>query len=211
VSVRVNILPREVERRERARRAVGVLVFIGLLFVAGLVALYLLQLSRVNAAKDELTVAEGERNERQAEVDELGEYAQLQSQAEAASALLVEALGGHVSFAGILQDVAAVMPTDAALTTLGITMNDEPTEVDGSAATGPSFGVVSGTGDALRGHAPGVERVLLEFDKVAAFFNVFLTNSTIDEEDIAVFSFEVDLGPEIFTGQYLDGLPEELR
>ena len=211
MSVRVNILPREVERREAARRAVGVLVFIGLLFVAGLVALYLFQVSKVGTARDELTVAQEELADRQREVTELDEYAQLQEQSQAAAALLTEALGGHVSFAGILQDVAAVMPTDAALTTLAITMNDTPAQVEGSAATGPSFGRVTGTGDALRGHAPGVERVLLEFDKVAAFFNVFLTNSSIDDQDIAVFAFEVDLGPEVHTGQYDDGLPEELR
>ena len=60
------------------------------------------------------------------------------------------------------------------------------------------------------------ERTLLEFDKIAGFSDVFFGSSTLEEVEgltapVASFDVEIDLGPEIYTGRYLDGLPEGLR
>ncbi|MBW3578290.1 MAG: hypothetical protein KY462_11245 [Actinobacteria bacterium] len=211
MSSRVNLLPREAEDRERARRARFLLVLAGIAFLVVLGLLYALQVARLNAARGELEAAEAERDELQAEVTELSAYAELDQRRTQTIELLTAVMAPETSLGGILQDVAAVMPTDSALTSLTVTIPQEALEQGPFDFGGPSFGTLAAAGETLRGHAPGVERLLLEFDKIAAFFNVFVTGSEIDEEGITVFTVESDLGPEIFTGRYVEGLPEELR
>lgn len=208
-TVRVNLLPREVEERDIARRQRLAVLLVGLAIAALLVLLYIFQLNRVSDAEDRLAQEETTRQQLQQEVDELQEFALLEQRAEESAGTLTTALGDETTVAGILQDVAAVMPTDAALTALTVTLGESDTGA--FALGGPVLGRLAGSGESLRGHAPGVERFLLEFDKVAAFFNVFFSGSTVDETGTTTFNFEVDLGPEIRTGRYAGGLPEELR
>lgn len=210
MTARVNLLPRAVEEREAGRRQQALVAagFVVLLAVLG--TLYVLQVGRVNDARDRLAGEQAELERLEGELAALQEFAELRERAEAAAAVLATAMAGEVSVAGILQDVAAVMPSDAALTSLSFTAAEQP-EIEAFDLGGPSFGTLAGAGESLRGHAPGVERFLLEFDKVAAFFNVFFSTSSVDELGIASFSFEIDLGPEILTRRYEQGLPEGLR
>ena len=210
MSVRVNLLPREIEERNTARRQ-RALIGVGIAALAVLlVFLYLMQARKVTAAQNELTAEQQRRDELAAQVDALSEFAVLEQRLAESNTLLVTTLSGEVSFAGILQDIAVVMPNDSALNSLAVTVNDVPTR-EAFDFGGPSFGKVAAAGTSLRGHAPGVERFLLEFEKVAAFFNLYFSGSSADESGVASFSAEWDLGPEIFTGRYANGLPEELR
>lgn len=213
MSIRVNLLPREELERERRRRALMGLAVAGGVLVVVLVGLYLLQAGRVDRAEEQLRAAEERRGQVQAQLRALDQYAELERRRDEAVDVVKATMATDVTFAGVLQDLAAVMPNEAAMTTLTVTMAEaeEAGAAEEGFALGPSSGAISGTGETLRQHAPGVERFLLEFDKIAAFFNVFLSNSTLDEEGVTVFTFEADLGPEVFTGRYLDGLPEELR
>lgn len=209
MSVRVNLLPGEVAERNRAARqraglAAGAVGFVGVL---GL--LYLVQLNRVGDAQEQLEAEQARVAELQADVAELQEFQELASRRDAADTLMAGAFADEVSFAGILQDVAAVYPTDAQLETLTVALATEA-EAQLGAVFVP-IGRVTATGATLQGHAPGLERLLLELDKVASFSNVFFSNSTQSEEGIAAFTLDVDLGDDARTGRYADGLPEELR
>lgn len=213
-TVRVNLLPREIKERERARRRMGLLAIAAVGYLLVFVALFFVLDARVNTAEDRLAEAEAERQRLRSEVSTLQEYAELAERHEATATTLRDVFFHEASYAGILQDVAAVMPTDAALTDIAVdtTAAGEAQEEDGEQAAAPeSFGAIRGTGETLEGHAPGVERFMLEFEKIAAFFQVFVSSSTLDEEGIATFTFEAELGPEILTGRYVDGLPETLR
>jgi hypothetical protein len=208
---RVNLLPREVAAKERERQARLLVVASGVLLLVALGGLYMLQLNRVSEAEDRLAAAEAERAALQQEVNRLNEFAALQQRRDSAVDTVTAAMGGEVSLAGVLQDVAAVMPSDAALQSLNISLHGDGSERAGGEPIGPSWGIISGSGETHGRHAPGVERFLIHFDKIAAFFNVHVSSSTVDEDGFATFSFETDLGPEIFTGRYLDGLPERFR
>lgn len=210
MSVRVNLLPGDVAERNRAaRQRAGVAAgAVGLIGVLGLV--YLVKVNEVSNAQEQLEAEQARVQELQGEVTELQEFQELQSRRDAADNLLATAFDREVSFAGVLQDIAAVYPTDAQLESLTIAL----TAGEGEAALGATavpIGRITATGATLQGHAPGLERLLLELDKVAAFSNVFFTNSTQNEEGIAAFSLDVDLGDEARTRRYLDGLPEDLR
>jgi Tfp pilus assembly protein PilN len=210
VSVRVNLLPGDVAERNRAARQRAGLAGAGVALLVLFVLAFLFQLGRVNDARDELALEEARVGELEAELGELREFEELQAREAAATTLLRTAFGDEASVAGILQDLAAVYPTDAQLETLTIALTEPSAELG---ATRVSLGRMTATGATLQGHAPGLERILLELDKVAAFSNVFFTNSNQDAEElgIAAFTLDVDLGPEIRTLRYVDGLPEELR
>ncbi|MBW3663971.1 MAG: hypothetical protein KY469_12790 [Actinobacteria bacterium] len=204
MSVRVNLLPREVEERNVARRQRGLLAVVGLVVVVLLGLLYWMQIGRVNDKRDELAQAEQSRDQLQAEVQALQAFADLETELAAKNELIASAMALEISVAGLLQDAAAVTPSDMAFLTLSATL--QPAEEEGT-----SFGQVTASAETLLGHAPGVERVLLSFDKVAAFREVFFSSSSLDEVDITTFTFDFFLGPEALTGRYLAGLPEELR
>jgi hypothetical protein len=208
---RVNLLPREVEARERERRVRAGLAFVGLAFLALLGGLYVFQLNRVGAAEDRLAQAQQERDELQREVQRLGEFAALQRRHDEAVDTVAAAMNPEASLAGILQDVAAVMPSHAALDSLNISIHSDGSERAVSEPGGPSWGTLTGSGETLGGHSPGVERFLIQFGKIAAFFNVHVSSSSMDEDGFTTFSFEADLGPEVFTGRYRDGLPGAMR
>jgi hypothetical protein len=209
--VRVNLLPREAEDRERERRLRGGLIAGGVGLLLILAGLYALQLWRVGQAEEELRLAEERRAELQQELNRLQEFEALQQRRDEAVGVVETAMSHEASFAGILQDVAAVMPNDAALSELSVNVAAEPQPEADFAVGGPAWGTITGSGETVGGHAPGVERFIVQFDKIAAFFDVHVSSSTVDEEGFATFSFESHLGPEIFTGRYLDGLPERLR
>lgn len=205
MNVRVNLLPREVEERNRARQARVALAAAALSVLVVLALGYLYQVGRVNDAQARLAAEQAKLAEIEADRDDLREFEALAVRADAANASLAGALSDEVSMAGILQDVAAVMPPDSELTTLAVTAETPDPE------NGNRLGTITATGRSKTGHAPGLERLLLQFDKVAAFRNVFFTTSTLDEDGNATFAFDLDLGPEVLTGRYVNGLPEELR
>jgi hypothetical protein len=101
------------------------------------------------------------------------------------------------------------MPSDTEFETLTLAVS--PTEA-GPGGTVPSVGTLMATGRGANAHA-GMEHLLLQFDKVAAFHDPFLTNSALEEveDPYTAFSLEAQLGPEVLTGRYAAGTPEELR
>lgn len=210
MSVRVNLLPGDVAERNEAARQRAAMGAAAVLLLVLLVLAYLFQVNRVNDAREELAQEEERVAALQAELGELQEFQELQSRQAAAQTLLSTAFAGETSMAGILQDLAAVYPSDAQLETLTIALTEPTAELG---ATRVAVGTMNATGATLQGHAPGLERILLELDKVASFSNVFFTNSVQDDEGLGVagFTLDVDLGQEVLTGRYADGLPEELR
>lgn len=209
---RVNLLPGEIEQENVRRRNLLLLGAGGLVVVALLVVGYLYQVDRVDDAEDRLAIQERELQTLQADLGRLSEFRDLQRQLETADQMIATALGGEVSFAGVLQDVAAVMPAEAELDSLDLTLTPE---AGGGLGDRPVvLGRLALTGRSLGGHAPGLERLLLELEKIAAFSDLFVTSSSLSEEttlDVVQFNVEADLGPEARTGRYQQGLPEELE
>lgn len=210
MSVRVNLLPQEQFARAAAARQRNSLIAGVALVLAILVALTLWQNGRVRDAEDRLAEEQALLASLQAEVAQLNEFAELEERIDRSNALIVQALGNEVSLASILQDVALVMPSDAQLDSFSINVTPE-VPVAGIEST--SLGTLTASGQTLNSHAPGLERLLLEFDKAAAFHDLFFTSSTLQDPDeaYASFTFDAQLGPEILTGRYVDGVPGGLR
>ena len=111
-------------------------------------------------------------------------------------------MGGEASFAGILQDLSLVFPPSAELTSMSINLAE--------AVTAPApggdrlvYGRISATGEVVSGLSPGVERLLIDFSRAASFDNSYITSSSVNDDGVATFSLETELGPEVLTRRYL--------
>jgi Tfp pilus assembly protein PilN len=207
VSVRVNLLPQATRARARAAQHRNLVGALGLLLLLALGATYYRATSQVRAAEDLLAAEQLRTAALAGEVAELAGFSELADRAEQSRTMLVTALGGEISPAGILQDLAAVVPADTQLETVNLQLQG-PNELDPGAV-----GTLNVTGKTLTSHAPGVERVLLQLDKVVTFSDLYLNSSTLDDPDgrTATFSLDGRIGAQAVTGRYRDGLPEELR
>jgi Tfp pilus assembly protein PilN len=207
VTVRVNLLPEATKARGKATRQRNITVAAGLVLLLALGGTYYRATSQVQAAEDQLAAEQLRTAGLESEVAQLVGFRDLADRAEQSESVLIAAMGGEVSAAGILQDVAAVVPADAQLETLDIQLAG-PTELDPTAV-----GALNLTGKTLTSHAPGVERVLIQLDKVVTFSELYLNSSTLDDPEgrVATFSLDGRVGAEAATGRYLTGLPEELR
>lgn len=201
MSVRVNLLPETERQRGEANRMRIVAGLLGLLLIAGLAVLTFLQRSDISDAEDRLAGVEQENQMLQADIAALQPFADLEARAQQSVDLIGVALGDEASLATVLQDLSAVLPPNAQLDTVALTFGQEA-EAPAPGGGRLVYGQLAATGQVLDGVAPGVERLIIDLDRVAAFDNAYVTTSTVDEDGIATFTLEVQLGPEVLTERY---------
>lgn len=202
-NARVNLLPGDVRERQSANRerilaaaAVGALVVV-------LGGVWFWKNAQVGDAREKLAAEEATTQALQAEVAELNEYAAIQTELLDADENVASVLGGEVGVAGILQDLATVMPPGVELDSLSVQVTPDNELI--------TIGELAMTGRTIDRHAPGLERVLLELDKVTAFRAPYFGSAAVDNDDAVAFDVSVQLGTEVLTGRYNEGIPEVLR
>jgi Tfp pilus assembly protein PilN len=206
MSVRVNLLPEATRQRGRASQQRAIAGVAGAVLLAGLGGVYWTAANAVSKAEDELAEAEAFSATLRAEVSELQAFEDLAARSERSEQAIADALSGEVSMAGVLQDLAAVMPPDSQLDTLALQLN-RPGDPE------QPLGTLNLNGRSVISHA-GVEQVLLQLDKITTFGGLHLNSSTEEEieeldDPISTFIVEGELGERAATGRYVDGLPEE--
>ncbi|MEX2549490.1 MAG: hypothetical protein WD638_04625 [Nitriliruptoraceae bacterium] len=211
MSVRVNLLPEATKQRGRASRQRAIAGVAGVVFLLLLGGVYWWFANQVSNAEDELAAEQAISAELRAEEAELVAFVELADRRDRADEVLSAAMASEVSLAAVLQDLAAVTPSDTQFDSIAVQLQG----AEGSAGT---FNL---SGRTLTSHAPGVERVLLSLEKITTFKDLYLNSSSLSGEDveegdeeagsIASFSVDGNIGPEARTGRYQDGLPEDLR
>jgi hypothetical protein len=205
MSARVNLLPEETRRRAMAVRRQGIAVAMLVLLVAVLVSSHLLHLATLRDARAQLSAAEAARALAQQDVASLSAFADLNARLEDARTVIAETLGSQVTLAGILQDVALVLPHDADVNALSVSLTADP---GGDLEPVGTLGI---SGETSAGISPGIERLLLALEKVSGFRDVHVSNATVDDEGYASYSIQLRLGPEHRTARYRDGVPGSLE
>lgn len=219
MSVRVNLLPREIFERARARRVTQATAAAVVLFVGVLGLVYMGKLADVRTAEQARDDARVEVVRLENEVAELDEYRVLAEQLETRNELLAASMATEISFSRVLNDLSLAFPSNASLQTLTMDTAEtaETAETAGAGETGQiNFGEAVAkatfTGYSVERFAPGVETVLLDFDRTRAFFNAFLTTAAqaeVGDTEVTNFNGSVTLDRDAYTGRYRDGLPPE--
>ena len=206
MTARVNLLPETTRERDRQASARVAVVVILVVVIAGLGGVYWWLTTEVANAEEELAEARQVTRELEAEEAELAAFADLERLRDLTSDRVSDTLAGEVSVAGFLQDIALVMPGDAQLDSMTATLEDFDPEIT-------TVGTFTMSGKSLRLHAPGVERLLLEFEKAATITDPFLNTSTLDEPDETVVSFSLDgrVTATALTDRYTQGIEEVIR
>lgn len=200
---RVNLLPGDVRERQTAARArvLTGLAIGGVLVVLG--GAWFWKNSQIDDARALLDEEQAAVQALQAEVAELNEYATIQAELADADENVATVMGGEIGVAGVLQDLAMVLPSGVELESLSLTATPENELI--------TIGQLLINGRTIDRHAPGLERVLLELDKVAAFRAPYFGSAAVDNDEAVTFDVSVQLGTEVLTRRYFDGIPEVLR
>ncbi|GGI07363.1 hypothetical protein [Egicoccus halophilus] len=212
MSVRVNLLPvANVAHRRASRQRAVVVVALGAV-VAALGIVHAVQHATLRGAEAELAAAQHEVLALEGARAELTPYAELAAQAMAAEEQVRAALADEVSVAGLLQDLALVTATETGLETIDIRLQPPLGAAPAVDGVPPDVvGTVTLTGANTAGHAPGVERLLLDYASLVTLADPYVSSSTLDEHGNASFVVDVDVRPSSRTERYADGLPEVLR
>lgn len=182
-----------------------------LVAVLGVVqVLRLAEVSRAEAARDE---ALQQVALLQIQLDGLAGFRQLAELMESRNALLASAMEQEIAYSQVLNNLSLAFPANASLQSLTIAAATS----DGAPRTGEiNFGEAVASaqfgGYSVERYAPGVETVLIDFDRVHTFFNTLLTtasSSMIAETEVTNFNGSVSLDRNAYTGRYADGLPPE--
>lgn len=203
MSTRVNLLPKEsadrqTATRQRAMAGAGVAVV-----VLALGAAWFWKDGQVDDARTTLAEEQAATQALQAEIAELNEYAEIQLALADADETVARVFGGEVGVAGLLQDLATVMPPGTELNEMTFGVTPESGLV--------TLGELVLTGRTSDRHAPGLERLLLELDKVAAFQSPYFGSAAVDNDEAVAFDVSVQVGVEALTRRYDGGIPEVLR
>ena len=219
MTAKVNLLPQQTRESAQATtsRLVAGLLFL-LLFVALGGAFWWIS-AEVSDAENELADEQAITAGLEADQAALAEFAELETRLAQSSEVLSAAMSGEVSIAGFLQDLALVTPPDAQLDTLAASIDPFRDDEEGEEVV-TTVGQFVVTGASTSSHAPGLERLLLDFEKIATIADPFLTQSILEdteglpeefEDQIASFTIDGRFTLNARTDRYTDGLPEVFR
>jgi Tfp pilus assembly protein PilN len=228
---RVNLLPPEViQRRVERRYAYRSAVLLALLLLV-LVVLALVQARGLEASRERRDVEQAELAQLERRRAELQPFGDLATRLETRNELLAAAMATEISWATVLNDLAARFPEGASLTALSATIELPPPGEPETPAQPPQpaapataeqpaqqevpvepdepevVAVVTFNGYTLRQFAPGVATLLTSIEDLPAFREPVLSTAASDEigaSEVTTFEGTVPLGPDAFTGRYRD-------
>lgn len=212
MSARVNLLPRELEQRSKARRSIRLSILVVFLALAIMGGLYAYQSNEVRQAEEQRDRAADEVARLEAELAELEEFRELLDRHTARSELLAEAMEREISWARVLNDLALAFPGDASLLSLAVNAEEPAEPAPGEIAAGVRVGSVTVSGYSVEEYAPGVQSVLIDFEGARGFFNTYLSTAGVAEigdTEVTNFGGTIDLDDDVYTERYADGLPPE--
>lgn len=173
---------------------------------------YTLRLGDVASAEQARDEAQEEVALLQTRLDGLAEFRRLADRMDSRNALLTSAMAREIAYSQVLNNLSLAFPANASLETLTIAATADLPPATGAISFGEAVADAEFSGYSVERYAPGVESVLVDFDRVHTFFNTLLTTastSEIAETEVTSFNGSVSLDTNAYTGRYADGLPPE--
>jgi Tfp pilus assembly protein PilN len=198
----VNLLPPEIVEAQRWRRLTGLVLAAGAVVVALIFVFYLMQVGTLGGVRDEIEAQEATNARLRQQIGELQQFEDLQIRAQAKQELLAAAFAGETSFSGLLMDMSRVIPSDAALSSLAVTVAPPTAEVAEEAPTATGFvGTITTAGE-----AQGFDTLstwLTRLEQIEGWVNPWMTTISRRDETGTIYTFSsgVDLTPDVLTAR----------
>jgi Tfp pilus assembly protein PilN len=138
--MRINLLPPEIRQRQRTKRQTAAVVAAGVVILAGIAALFFLQMLRLTGVRNDLEDQQAQNATLQGQINDLRRFDELQREVEASRTMLTSLMSNEILWSGILRDVSLIIPSDVWLSSI----QAQTTETTGGATTGPAAGPSSG-------------------------------------------------------------------
>jgi Tfp pilus assembly protein PilN len=195
---RINLLPPELAQRRRQRQLLSMIVAAGLVLIAILALVYVIQEFRLHGVRGDLAAQRDKNASLQAEVGRLQEFDTLERTLKQKQTLLATLTQNEVRWSVLLADVSLVIPSDVWLTTFTGTVNLNPQPAAAGSAAQP-LGSITLNGVTFS-HVD-VAKWLTRLGSVDAFSFPYLSlssKSTIGTTPVVDFNSSVQLSQEAF-------------
>ena len=204
----VNLLPPEIRQRAQTRRVTMMVIGAGVVVLVLIAFFFVVQSANLSRVNEDIDAQERKNAGLQSEINGLQEFAALQTEAQAKSALLTTAFANEVSFSGILLDLSRVIPSDAYLTTFSAQVAPQaatdPTIAAPVATTTPLIGTMTAAGEASG--ADSLASWITRLESVKGWVNPWITTITesVPASDRFTFNSGTDLTSDVLTDRARD-------
>ena len=204
----VNLLPPEIRQRAQIRRVTMMVIGAGVVVLVLIALFFVVQSASLSRVNEDIDAQERKNAGLQSEINGLQEFAALQTEAQAKSALLTTAFANEVSFSGLLLDLSRVIPSDAYLTTFSAQVAPpaatDPTVAVPVATTTPLIGTMTAAGEASG--ADSLASWITRLESVNGWVNPWITTITesAPASDRFTFNSGTDLTSDVLTDRARD-------
>lgn len=205
MSTQVNLLPQEIEESRRLRQKTVLLFVVGILVVAGLVALFFFRNIELNNQRERLATAQAEAKVLQAKVDLLEEFARLEETVKQKQATLAVAMANDVAWSRLLVELSMIIPGDSWLTAFSgsSAAAAAPTGPPAAAAQAATLGSINFT--AITFDFPGVAKWITRLQELNSLTTIWVPSAAkgeIGEREVVNYTSTASLTDKAGSGRY---------
>lgn len=189
---RVNLLPPEVRSRRQIRRITRAIIAAAVVVIVVLVGVYVLQIGRLNSAKDNLAAQKAQNATLSAQVASLQRFAELKQELTNKQQTVQQLTTNLVLWSGVLRNLSMVIPSDVYVTAVSGNIQLATTS---TASPSGLVGTIQFQGIAT--NYPAVALWLTRLQEVTGWANAWITSGTKNDTDNTItFSGSIDLTPQ---------------
>ncbi|MBI3648788.1 MAG: hypothetical protein HY240_08575 [Actinobacteria bacterium] len=193
----VNLLPPEIRQRQQTRQLALTVLAGGAIVLLLIIFAYLLQARSLASVNNDIDAQRRINAGLNGQIADLRPFQDLQNEAQAKRQLLAAVFSNEVSFSEGLLDVSRVMPADAYLTSLTVTINPPAQGTTTGTPTG-IIGSIAFSGEGLS--ADTVATLLTRLERVRGWANPYVTSVIRPgSTDVVQFTGTVDLTTDALT------------
>jgi Tfp pilus assembly protein PilN len=195
----VNLLPPDILEAQRWRRLTGFVVAGGAVVLGLIFLFYLMQVGTLGGVRDDIEAQEATNAQLRQQIADLQRFEDLQVRAQAKQQLLASAFTGEASFSGLLMDMSRVIPSDAALNSLAVTVTPPTADAEAEAGATGFVGTITTAGSA--DSFDTLSTWLTRLEQVQGWVNPWMSSISREGDTGTIYTFAsgVDLTADVLT------------
>jgi Tfp pilus assembly protein PilN len=195
----VNLLPPDILEAQRWRRLTGFVVAGGAVVLGLIFLFYLMQVGTLGGVRDDIEAQEATNAQLRQQIADLQRFEDLQVRAQAKQQLLASAFTGEAPFSGLLMDMSRVIPSDAALNSLAVTVTPPTADAEAEAGATGFVGTITTAGSA--DSFDTLSTWLTRLEQVQGWVNPWMSSISREGDTGTIYTFAsgVDLTADVLT------------